>query len=78
MEKNANKSKCPSTGKIGERIALAYLENNGYLIREKNYRFGRGEIDIIAEKDQKLIFFEVKTKKFGDFGDPINWITRKK
>ncbi len=78
MSSLSSKNQKPSIGQQGENLALNYLENKGYKIIERNYRYGRGEIDIIAEKDQLLIFIEVKTKKFGDFGDPIYWITRKK
>lgn len=78
MNNLSSKNQMPSIGQQGENLALNYLENKGYKIIERNYRYGRGEIDIIAEKDQMLIFIEVKTKKFGDFGDPIYWITRKK
>lgn len=77
MENSNNKSDTP-IGKQGEQIAADFLENKGYNILERNYRFGKGEIDIIAEKDKLLIFVEVKTKKFGDFGDPINWVRRSK
>lgn len=76
-----NKSRNDSTssiGKQGEQIAANYIEQKGYQIVERNYRFGRGEIDIIAEQENMLIFIEVKTKKFGDFGDPIQWINRRK
>ena len=76
-ESNPGAEKIP-VGKQGEKIAQDYLSKKGYTIVEKNYRFGRGEIDIIVEKDNVLIFVEVKTKKFGDFGDPINWVPRRK
>lgn len=49
-------------GKLGEEIAQTYLEKKGYKIRTKNYRFGKVEIDIIAEKDNELVFVEVKTR----------------
>jgi putative endonuclease len=75
---NSSSNKKPSVGKIGENLAVSYLEDKGYNIIERNYRFGRGEIDIIVEKNQMLIFIEVKTKKHGDFGDPIYWTTRSK
>lgn len=78
MENLKDKNRKPSIGEQGEKIARDYLEKKGYDIVETNYRFGHGEIDIIVRKDQLLIFVEVKTKKFGDFGDPINWINRKK
>jgi putative endonuclease len=78
MNNSATNDKEPSVGKIGESLARGHLEKAGYTILEKNYRFGHGEIDIIAQQDNMLIFIEVKTKKYGDFGDPINWIKRGK
>lgn len=78
MDKTSSEDQKPSIGKLGENLAANFLEKKGYTIVERNYRFSHGEIDIIAEKDGMLIFTEVKTKKFGDFGDPINWIKRGK
>ena len=78
MDDLSSKNKQPSVGKIGEDLAAKFLEEKGYNIIERNYRFGHGELDIIAEKDNILIFIEVKTKKHDDFGDPINWIKRGK
>jgi putative endonuclease len=78
MDDLSSKNKQPSVGKIGEDLTAKFLEEKGYNIIERNYRFGHGELDIIAEKDNILIFIEVKTKKHGDFGDPINWIKRGK
>ena len=78
MNNSASDQSKPSVGRIGENLAVSHLEKKDYSILERNYRFGHGEIDIIAEKDNMLIFIEVKTKKHGDFGDPINWIKRSK
>ena len=50
------------TGEIGEDLAVRYLEQNGYKIIERNYTRKWGEIDIIAEKDDTVYFFEVKSK----------------
>ena len=54
-------------GKLGEYLAQKYLLNKGYFILETNFKnnFGKqlGEIDIIAQKDQTLVFVEVKTRK---------------
>ncbi len=78
MEKSSPKNDRSAIGKEGEKLAQAYLKKNGYQIIETNYRYGRGEIDIIAEINNMLVFVEVKTKKHGDFGDPINWVRRGK
>lgn len=54
-------------GKQAETIAAEYLRAHGYIIRERNWRVGNSiEIDIIAEKDNTIIFVEVKARK-GDF-----------
>ena len=57
-------------GRAGEEIAREYLENLGYQILEKNYRCKHGEIDLIAKKDNVVIFIEVKTRKSTSYGDP--------
>ena len=48
-----------SFGERGEVIAWDYLMRRGYRIVEKNYRCKLGEIDIIAEKNNRLAFIEV-------------------
>lgn len=58
------------TGKEGEHLALHYLYAQGYEILETNWRFGRAEIDIIARKEEILIFVEVKTRTNEAFGLP--------
>jgi putative endonuclease len=78
MENSEQNKRKSALGQEGENIARDFLEKKGYYIVETNYRFGRGEIDIIARKNETLIFIEVKTKKYGDFGDPLEWINRKK
>ena len=50
-------------GKMGEDKAVAYLEKEGYRILERNWRFRHWEIDIIAEKDDVIVFVEVKTRR---------------
>ncbi len=57
-------------GNIGELIAGEHLKKAGYNIVEKNYLTKSGEIDIIAKKDDTLIFLEVKTRTSKDFGFP--------
>ena len=53
-------SETQKTGEIGENIAVKFLVKQGFLIKERNYTKKWGEIDIIAEKDKKLYFVEVK------------------
>ncbi len=69
-------------GKLGEELALKYLKNKGYKILDTNFErriknYKRGEIDIIALKDETLTFFEVKTSKSKSFL-PEERITSKK
>ncbi|WP_318744108.1 YraN family protein, partial [Treponema sp.] len=53
-------------GNIGEDKAAAYLEMAGYTIVQRNYRIRTGEIDIIALKDDFLVFVEVKSLPHGN------------
>lgn len=49
-------------GMTGEDVAAKFLEQNGYTVIERNYRYGHEEIDIIAADEQFLVFVEVKTR----------------
>ncbi len=62
-------------GILGEKLAADYLEKRGYRIRETNYRCHEGEIDIVAEHEDFLVFIEVRTRKSRDFGSPEESIT---
>jgi putative endonuclease len=57
------KTKKKDIGFIGEDLAINFLEKNGYEILERNYRCKYGEIDLIAQVENKLVFIEVKLKK---------------
>jgi putative endonuclease len=59
-----------NTGQRGEDLASAYLQAAGYRILERNYRCVFGEIDIVAEEGQTLVFAEVKSRRSGSYGDP--------
>ncbi len=48
-------------GRIGESVAVQFLERKGFTILDRNYRKPWGEIDIIAEKAGIVRFVEVKT-----------------
>lgn len=65
-------------GARGEALAAQYLQAHGFTLLEKNYRWARGEIDIIAEKGDLLIFVEVKTARTLQLGQPITWVDRRK
>ena len=54
-------------GDKGEEIAASFLQTKKFQIIERNYRFGKiGEIDIIARKENTIIFFEVKNRNSGE------------
>ena len=57
-------------GRAGEMIALKYLIDNKANILETNYRINSGEIDIIAEINDELVFIEVKSRTNIKFGYP--------
>ena len=59
-----------STGKKGEELAAAYLEEAGYRIIVRNYRCLFGEIDMVAEEGETLVFIEVKSRRSDAYGDP--------
>ncbi|MEZ4915789.1 MAG: YraN family protein [Chitinophagales bacterium] len=62
-------------GENGEELATNFLLSNGYSVLEKNYRFDRAEIDIIAKNDKLLIFVEVKTRTTDFYGNPEDFLS---
>jgi len=65
-------------GKLGEELAVDFLEKNGYTILETNWFFNKAEIDIIAQKENILAVVEVKTRSSIDFGLPQEFVKPKK
>jgi len=65
-------------GKLGENIAKNYLKKRGYKIIEQNYRTKYAEIDLVAKKDDALVFIEVRTKTGEQFGAPEETINKRK
>lgn len=57
-------------GNAGEKKAAGFLRSHGYIILERNYVSQAGEIDIVAEKGDTLVFVEVKTRS-ADKRSPI-------
>jgi putative endonuclease len=64
-------------GKKGEQLAVDFLLKNNYDIIERNYRFEKAEVDIIAQKDGFLAIIEVKTRSTADFGNPQDFVKPK-
>ncbi|MEB3101183.1 YraN family protein [Ferviditalea candida] len=66
-------------GADGERKAAGYLRENGYTIRQTNWRCKSGEIDIVAEKNGIVIFVEVRTRSTkGLYGTPLESVRARK
>ena len=66
------------TGNKGEDLAAAWIQDKGYNIIERNWRFKHWEVDIIANKENKLHFFEIKTRTSALFGHPEESIGKRK
>jgi putative endonuclease len=65
-------------GICGEKAACEFLKKKGYKIIQRNFRCRLGEIDIVAEKKDCLVFVEVRTKTSRDFGSPEESVTSSK
>lgn len=73
-----DRTRARSMGNFGERVAASHLESKGYLILERNWRTREGEIDIIASRDDELIFVEVRSRRGRSMGVPEESITGRK
>ena len=62
-------------GDAGEGIAARELVRRGYIVRERNWRCPEGELDMVAEQGQMLVFVEVRTRRGDRFGTPEESIT---
>jgi len=67
-----------SLGKDGEHIAAEFLLKKGYRILDKNFRTVFGEIDIVAQDSDIVVFIEVKTRTDIVFGYPFEAVNPKK
>lgn len=65
-------------GKLGEELAVDFLQRSGYEILDTNWRFQKAEVDIIAQKENVLAVVEVKTRSSLDFGLPQDFVKPKK
>lgn len=67
-----------AVGQEGESAAEQYLRHKGYRIVARNLRSSVGELDLVAEDDQVLVFIEVKTRRTGAFGGAIHAVHQRK
>lgn len=65
-------------GNKAEDMAAKMLQKKGYEILERNYTHGKGEIDIIAQKDDWLVFVEVRARSNAYYGFPEETISKSK
>ena len=65
-------------GKRGERLAAEYLEHKGWRILSTNWRHKKAEVDIIAQDQDQVVFFEIKTRTYNLYGPPDLAINHKK
>lgn len=65
-------------GKRYEALVAEYLKSQGYDVMVTNYRNGRNEIDIICQKNDELVFVEVKGGRSAAFGDPVYRVDERK
>jgi len=65
-------------GKLGEDVAARRLAAQGYVVLERNWRCATGELDLVLERGEALIFVEVRTRRGDRFGTPEESITARK
>ena len=65
-------------GSKGESLAVKFLKTKGYKIISRNYKTAIGEIDIIAQDGETVVFIEVKTRANDAFGYPFEAVHSRK
>lgn len=65
-------------GKKGEILACEFLREAGLILVEKNFRLRFGEVDLIMQEGETLVFVEVKYRSSQAFGGSLAAVTRKK
>lgn len=65
------------TGHKGEQLAAEFLMRQGFTVVRRNFRFKRAEIDLIVQRDNWIIFVEVKTRSSDTYGEPEEFVDRK-
>lgn len=67
-----------AVGRYGERVAAAYLVDQGWQVLDRNWRGPSGELDIVALQGEDLVVVEVKTRTGDGFGHPAEAVTAAK
>ena len=62
------------SGSIGENLAAEFLSGKGFRVVARNFRWRRAEIDLIVQRDDWLIFVEVKTRSSNSHGEPETFV----
>jgi putative endonuclease len=65
-------------GVKGEMLAANFLQEKGFEIVARNYRFRKAEIDLIVKKENWLLFVEVKTRSSSAYGEPEDFVDLRK
>lgn len=68
----------PEIGRYGEAAALRYLTDQGLRLLESNFRCRRGEIDLVMEDHDCIVFIEVRYRRSSRFGTPAETVDRRK
>jgi putative endonuclease len=74
-ERDLNMDRRKQTGYQGEALAASYLAAKGFSILHRNWRCQSGELDIVAEQGQTLVFVEVRTRQGSRYGTAAESIT---
>ena len=61
-------------GKQGEEMATRFLQEKGFTLVAKNYRYRQGEIDLVMRDRSTLVFVEVKLRRNANFGHPETFV----
>lgn len=65
-------------GQKGEDLAAEYLERHGYTILDRDWHCGHKDLDLVATKDDTIVFVEVKTRTSAEWGNPQDFIDDRK
>ena len=65
-------------GREGENIATDFLRSIGFKVLERNYKYGRKDIDIVCRDGKTIVFVEVKAGRSKRFGAPLERVNNKK